>query len=56
LGLTGLVAIEWKTFVKALIDSGVQLQHGEDTLIWTGGDQSGLLTVKNVYNAMENKF
>jgi hypothetical protein len=56
LGLSGSLATEWNSFCKVLIDSGIHLQPREDSLIWTGGDHSGFLTVKNVYNAMEKKF
>jgi hypothetical protein len=55
-GTSGSLAIEWNSFCKALIDSGIHLQPRDDFLIWTGGDHSGILTVKNVYNAMEKKF
>jgi hypothetical protein len=39
-----------------LIGSGVQLLDRPDELKWTGGDNSGQLTVKNVYNALATKL
>jgi hypothetical protein len=56
LGLSGSMAIEWNSFCKALIDSGIHLQPRDDILIWTGGDHSGILSVKNVYNALAKKL
>jgi hypothetical protein len=47
----GDLALEWDFFCRALIGTGVQIQNKEDELIWTGGDNSGILTVKNVYCA-----
>jgi hypothetical protein len=41
LGLSGALANEWSSFCKVLIGLGVHLQHREDLLIWTGGDNSG---------------
>jgi hypothetical protein len=55
LGLAGDLALEWEMFRRALIDSGVQLLDRPDVLKWTGGDYSGQLTVKNVYNAIATK-
>jgi len=53
LGLSGSLASEWNTYCKALIDSGIHLQPRDDIIICTGGDLSGILSVKNVYNALE---
>jgi hypothetical protein len=39
-------------FRKNLIDSGAFIQDREDELIWTRGDNSGLITVKNIYQAI----
>jgi hypothetical protein len=55
LGLTGNLALEWKNYIRALNSSGVQLRTGEDNLLWTGGDQSRVLSAKNVYNALAIK-
>jgi hypothetical protein len=43
LGLLGMLAQEWKTYVREIISVGVQLGDGEDCLLWTCGDQSGNL-------------
>jgi ribonuclease HI len=56
LELEGQTTFEWKTFRCALINSGVQLQARPDVLKWTGGDSSGQITVKNVYEATEAKY
>jgi hypothetical protein len=56
LGLSGVLALEWSSFCKVLIGSRVQLQKREENIIWTSGDNSGLLFVKNVYNALQFFF
>jgi hypothetical protein len=56
LGLSGALAYEWSSFCKILIGSGIHLQHREDLLIWTGGDNSSCLSVKNVYFALQQKL
>jgi len=56
LGLSGNLALEWSSFCKDLVISGIHLQPIDDFLLWTGGDQSGMLTVKNVYNALTKKI
>jgi hypothetical protein len=50
--LTGTLATEWEQFCLALISSGASIQDRDDALMWTGGDNSGSLTVKNVYMAL----
>jgi hypothetical protein len=55
LGLVGDLALEWNSFRCALINNGVQLLEKPDQLIWMGGDESGQLTVKNAYEALEKK-
>jgi hypothetical protein len=47
---------EWDIFCRALIGSGVQLQDKPDELKWIGGDNSGTLSVKNVYCALASKI
>jgi hypothetical protein len=44
--------VEWDDFTQLLKESGVRLQSKSDSLIWTGGDRSGQLTAKNVYQAL----
>jgi hypothetical protein len=49
LNLNEALGKEWNTFRRNLIDSGAFIQDREDELIWTGGDNSGLITIKNIY-------
>jgi hypothetical protein len=37
------------TILQRLNEAGVSLCEKEDTLIWTGGDSSGRMSVKNIY-------
>jgi hypothetical protein len=53
--LEGCLAYEWKIFCRALINTGVQLVEKPDVLIWTRGDASGHISVKNVYVATKKK-
>jgi hypothetical protein len=46
IGLSSDLANEWDHFRKELMDSGAYLQNREDTLLWTGGDHSGIPTIK----------
>jgi ribonuclease HI len=39
-----------------LIDAGISLTDALDELRWTGGDGTGYLTTKNVYNALATKL
>jgi hypothetical protein len=55
LELEGHLALEWTSFRCALIYNGVQLVTRPDELRWTGGDASGLITVKNIYEATEKR-
>jgi hypothetical protein len=52
LGFFGDIATEWDYFRWALIDFGSYIQDLEDELMWIGGDNSGYLTVKNIYLAL----
>jgi hypothetical protein len=54
--LEGDLAAEWERYRRNLIGSGIQLTTRSDELKWTGGDSSGQLTVKNVYNALSSKL
>jgi hypothetical protein len=40
------------SFRIALIGAGASIQDTKDELMWTGGDTSGSLTVKNAYMAL----
>jgi len=51
LGLLGVLADEWNQFRRVLIDSVAYFQDKEDEIFWIGGDNSGILTVKNTYQA-----
>lgn len=53
LELSGDLFIEWENYTKALSEKGITLQEeSRDSLLWTGGDASGRMTVKNFYNAI----
>jgi ribonuclease HI len=52
LQLDPIYRTEWDEFTHQLKASGVRLHSQADSLIWTGGDRSGLLTAKNVYLAL----
>jgi hypothetical protein len=52
IGLSSDLANEWDHFRKELMDFGAYLQNHEDTLLWTGGDHSGIPTIKNFYWAI----
>jgi hypothetical protein len=54
LELTGHLQAEWSLFRCALINNGVFLQVKTDILKWSGGNSSGMITVKNIYMATEN--
>jgi len=54
--LEGDLVVEWEKYKINLIGSGVQLLERSDELKWTGGDNSGKITVKNVYNALASKI
>jgi hypothetical protein len=55
LDLEGPLATEWQDFRCAIINNGVQLLMRSDELKWTGDNSSGRISVKNVYEAIENK-
>jgi hypothetical protein len=52
LELTWELSTEWIQFRRALQAVGVIVTGNEDELIWTGGDTSGVISVKNVYEAL----
>jgi hypothetical protein len=56
LDLIGNLVVEWIAYYKALIHSGIQLQSKEESLILTGGDHSGVINDKNVYNALAKEY
>jgi hypothetical protein len=52
LGLSGRLASEWDWYRRALLGAGINLWNSPDTIVWTKGDSSRTLTVKNVYNSL----
>jgi len=53
LELVGPLLVERHNFRCDLINSGILFQDKPDALILTGGDQTGIISVKNVYLAVE---
>jgi hypothetical protein len=56
LGISGNLASEWEHYRDNLNEAGVSLNEKEDTLIWTGGDSSGKMSVKNIYATLISTF
>ena len=52
LGLSGDLGEEWEQYRRALAGTGILLATTEDELRWSGGDESGYPTVKNLYRAL----
>jgi hypothetical protein len=55
LNLFNQSAIEWDIYASALKEAGITLSQGPDTLRWAGGDATGNLSVKNIYQALMNQ-
>jgi hypothetical protein len=55
LGLVGVEAAEWVRLCRELVSAGITLTDCSDTLIWTGGDNSGNISAKNAYDALASK-
>jgi hypothetical protein len=53
LGLSGDLSIEWRHFCRDLQVARVILSEEEDGLYWIGGDSSGVISVKNIYEAIQ---
>ena len=49
LGLSGALGYEWNCFRMALIDLSAFIQDIADELLLIGGDNSGIITIKNTY-------
>jgi hypothetical protein len=47
---------EWDRFTQNLTGAGIHLQERPNSLIWTGGDNTGKFSVKNVYLAIADKI
>jgi hypothetical protein len=43
---------EWNRYTFHLKEADIHLQERPDTLIWTGGDKSGDISVRNLYKAL----
>jgi hypothetical protein len=54
LSLSGRMATDWNFFTFHLKCAGISLNEDPDTLVWTGGDASGIPSVKNIYEALLN--
>jgi len=54
LGLTGELATEWNSYSTTLRGAGILLRNKADSLMWTRGNSSGSISVKNIYNALLN--
>jgi hypothetical protein len=52
LGLEGELTDEWESYRHRLIDASITLSKEQDELRWTGGDCTGILSTRNVYNAL----
>jgi hypothetical protein len=56
LQLEGDLYSEWRSYTQTLMEAGIRLLDRPDALLWTGGDQSGTLSAKNVYLALANFY
>jgi ribonuclease HI len=52
LNLSDLSAAEWNLYISALKEAGITLSSRPDSLRWAGGDSTGNLTVRNLYDAL----
>jgi hypothetical protein len=52
LNLNTELTAEWNRYTQHLTEAGIRLQDRPDTLIWTGGDKSGYISVRNIYKAL----
>jgi ribonuclease HI len=52
LNLGGDAASDWDAFTQALRSAGISLSTTSDSIIWAGGDATGVTTVKNIYTAL----
>jgi hypothetical protein len=46
------LSAEWNSYTYHLNEAGIHLLERPDTLIWTGGDKSGVISVRNIYKAL----
>jgi hypothetical protein len=48
--------IEWNSFIIPLRDAGITLRNLADSLVCASGDSSGVISTKNLYQALINAF
>jgi hypothetical protein len=46
--------MEWDSFCNELNRVGITLNDSEDQMMWDGGDNTDIISVKNIYNAIAN--
>jgi hypothetical protein len=56
LDLTLNLVEEWNNHRPLMVESGISLDNKLDKLIWTRGDSSGVILVKNIYEALSNQL
>jgi hypothetical protein len=56
LGITRATASEWELFVSSLKCVGIYLSEDSDSIMWMGGDASGIISVKNLYTTLLQPF
>jgi len=56
MGIIGEEVSEWDHYYKTLVNSGILLTDRLYKLIWTGGDRSGNISTKNVYDVLASKI
>jgi hypothetical protein len=52
LNLSGQDATDWDSYTVALRSVGISLNDEPDSLLWAGGDATGVISVKNIYTAL----
>jgi hypothetical protein len=52
----GTLAMSGKITETYFLHAGIVLKENPDELSWIGDDNTGLISVKNVYNTLSNKF
>ena len=52
LSLDSELTAEWNNYTFHLNEASIHLQERPDTLIWMGGDKSGIISVRNIYKAL----
>ena len=56
LDLTLNLVEEWNNYRALMAESSISLANKPDKLIWTRGDSSGVILVKNIYEALSNQL